>query len=148
MNAHIIVLAINKEGCDNNILFIATRHATSKPNIITALGTLLITIIRFVRLSFFQAIKAAMAKATTTTGKTAEELDSAIKQIVSKAVSSNEIIDIFQAAGVKTPEVSVLSEDFLEEVRGMKHKNLAFEALKKLLNDQVKSIFKRKRRQA
>ncbi len=91
---------------------------------------------------FFQAIKAAMAKATTPSGKTADELNSAIKQIVSKAISSDEIIDVFDAAGLKKPDISILSDEFLEEVRGMKYKNLALEALKKLLNDEIKARFR------
>jgi len=74
--------------------------------------------------------------------KTDTELNSAIKQIVSKAVSSEGVIDVFEAAGMKKPEISVLSDSFLEDVKGMKHKNLAFEALKKLLADQIRIRFK------
>ncbi len=91
---------------------------------------------------FFQAIKAAMVKATTPSGKTYEELNSAIKQIVSKAISSDKIIDVFDAAGLKKPDISILSDEFLEEVKGMKYRNLAIEALKKLLNDEVKARFR------
>ncbi len=93
---------------------------------------------------FFQAIKASIVKNTEVQGKqkTDTELNSAIKQIVSKAVSSGGVIDIFEAAGIKKPEISVLSDSFLDDVKGMKHKNLAFEALRKLLADQIRIRFK------
>ena len=92
---------------------------------------------------FFQAIKSAITK-TTDIKKTDKEIfDTAIKQILSKAVVSDRIVDIFEAAGVKKPDISILSEGFLEEVKEMPQKNLAFEALKKLLNDQIRTISKR-----
>ena len=84
----------------------------------------------------FQTIKAQFIKTTTTPGKTQEELDSAIKQIVSKAITSDKVIDIFDSVGIKKPDISILSDEFLEEVRAMPHKNLAFELLKKLLNSE------------
>jgi type I restriction enzyme R subunit len=89
----------------------------------------------------FVAIKAIMTKSFEQSGKSEESLDSAIKQIVSKAISSDEVVDIFQATGIKKPDVSILSDDFLAEIQGMKHKNLAFEALKKLLNDEIRVRF-------
>lgn len=88
---------------------------------------------------FFQAVRARLAKYETGTGKTEEDLDSAIKQIISKAVASDRVIDIFEAAGLKKPDISILSDEFLAEVKGMPHKNLAFELLKKLLNDEIKA---------
>jgi phage repressor protein C with HTH and peptisase S24 domain len=88
---------------------------------------------------FFQAVRARIAKYETGTGKTDEQLDSAIKQIISKAVVSDKVIDIFEAAGLKKPDISILSDEFLAEVKGMPHKNLAFELLKKLLSDEIKS---------
>lgn len=92
---------------------------------------------------FFQAVKSAISK-TTETGKESEEkFDTAIKQILSKAVISDRIIDIFEAAGIQKPELSILSEGFLAEVKEMPQKNLAFEALKKLLNDEIKIMSKR-----
>ncbi|MEA3347005.1 MAG: DUF3387 domain-containing protein, partial [Candidatus Auribacterota bacterium] len=87
---------------------------------------------------FFQAVRARLAKFETTAGKTEEELDSAIKQIISKAVVSDRVIDIFEAAGLKKPDISILSDEFLDEVKDMPHKNLAFELLKKLLNDEIR----------
>ena len=92
---------------------------------------------------FFQAVKAGLVKTSTTTGKPKEELDSAIRQIISKAIISDEVIDIFDAVGLKKPDISILSDEFLAEVKGMEHKNLAFEVLKKLLNDEIKTRSKR-----
>lgn len=89
---------------------------------------------------FFQSVKSAIVKNTQVAGKIKEEeLDTAISQIVSKAISSDEVIDIFSAAGLKKPDISILSDEFLTEVRGMPHKNLAFEVLHKLLNDEIKT---------
>jgi type I restriction enzyme R subunit len=87
---------------------------------------------------FFQAVKTAIAKSTVTDKKTPDELDHAIRQIVSKAVSSDEVVDIFAAAGLKNPNISILSEEFLAELQGMEHKNLAVELLRKLLKDEIK----------
>jgi len=87
---------------------------------------------------FFQAVKSAIVKNTQTKGFEKEDLDSAINQILSKAIVSDRVIDIFAAAGLKKPDISILSEEFLAEVRDMPQKNLAFEMLKKLLNDEIK----------
>jgi type I restriction enzyme R subunit len=92
---------------------------------------------------FFQAIKSAIAKTTETKKESQEKFDTAIKQILSKAVISDRIIDIFEAAGIQKPELSILSEGFLSEVKEMPQKNLAFEALKKLLNDEIRVISKK-----
>jgi len=88
---------------------------------------------------FFQAIKAAITKHTVVSGKNQEDLDTAIRQIISRAVASDEVVDIFAAAGLKNPDISILSDEFLDEVRGMPHRNLALELLKKLLNDELKT---------
>ncbi|MBI4678966.1 MAG: type I restriction endonuclease subunit R [Elusimicrobia bacterium] len=87
---------------------------------------------------FLQALRAAFVKNTGTDGKDPEDLDSAIQQIVSKAVASDQVVDIFGAAGLQRPDISILSDAFLAEVRGMPQKNLAVEALRKLLNDSIK----------
>ena len=87
---------------------------------------------------FFQAVKSQFIKNTTTAGKTQEELDSAIRQIISKAIVSDKVVDIFDSLGMKKPDISILSDEFLEEIKGMQHRNLAFELLKKLLNDEIK----------
>ncbi|MBV5284053.1 MAG: type I restriction endonuclease subunit R [Paludibacter sp.] len=89
----------------------------------------------------FQAIKARIVKVTESTkgGKSDEEIETAIKQILSDAIVSDEVVDIFDAAGIKKPDISILSDEFMAEIKGMKLKNLAFELLKKLLNDEIKS---------
>jgi len=88
---------------------------------------------------FFQAVRTAITKSTAGDRKASGDLDLAIRQIVSNAVASDQVIDIFAAAGLKNPDISILSDQFLSEVRGMKHKNLAVELLRKLLNDEVKA---------
>ncbi|MBN1245547.1 type I restriction endonuclease subunit R [Candidatus Bathyarchaeota archaeon] len=87
---------------------------------------------------FFQAVRAAIIKSTGTKADQTQDMDTAIKQIVSKAVISDRVIDIFAAAGLKKPNISILSDEFLAEVKEMPQKNLAFEALKKLLNDEIR----------
>lgn len=88
----------------------------------------------------FQAIKTRIVKVTQSErGKTDEEIDTAIKQILSDAIVSDEVIDIFDAAGIKKPDISILSDEFLAEVKGMTHKNLALELLKKLLKGEIKT---------
>lgn len=88
----------------------------------------------------FQAIKARIVKVTESSKtKSDEEIETAIKQILSDAVVADEVIDIFDAAGIKKPDISILSDEFLAEVKGMQHKNLALELLKKLLNDEIKA---------
>jgi type I restriction enzyme, R subunit len=95
-------------------------------------------------ISFFQAIKSRLAKFVGTgSGKTGDDVDTAIRQVVDKALVSEQIIDIFDAAGIKKPDISILSEDFLLEVKSMKHKNIALEILKKLLNDEIKTRTKK-----
>ncbi|MFN6183182.1 MAG: type I restriction endonuclease subunit R, partial [Burkholderiales bacterium] len=92
---------------------------------------------------FFQAIRAALVKSSTGSGVTQQERayfqERAIQQIVSRAVVSTEIVDILAAAGVKTPDISIMSDEFLAEVQQMEKKNLALEALRKLLNDGIRS---------
>lgn len=91
----------------------------------------------------FQALKSSIVKTTSIKTQHGEEYDSAIKQIIEKAVISDRIVDIFEAAGIEKPNISVLSDKFLLEVKGMEEKNLAFEALKKLLNDEISLRFKK-----
>ena len=88
---------------------------------------------------FFQTVRAALAKSAPGTGKTSAERDLAVQQIVSRAVVSTEIIDILEATGLETPDISILSDDFLAEVEGMEKKNLAMEALRKLINGEIRS---------
>ena len=92
---------------------------------------------------FFQSVRAALAKGEASKKKSNEELDHAIRQIVSKAMVSEEVVDIFAAAGLKKPDISILSDEFLAEVQGMPHRNLAVELLQKLLKGEIKSRSKR-----
>ena len=87
--------------------------------------------------AFMQAVRASLAKRAPGEAKTAEELDLAVRQIVSRAVASEGVLDIFTAAGIKKPDISILSDDFLAEVRGMPRRNLAVELLRKLLSGEI-----------
>jgi len=88
--------------------------------------------------AFFQAVKAALVKSQPDKQRTQEEIEHVIRQIISKAVVTDEVIDIFSAAGIKKPDISILSDEFLADVRGMEHKNLAVELLKKLLDGEIR----------
>jgi len=88
---------------------------------------------------FFQAVRASLVKAAPGEAKTEEELDFAVRQIVSRAVSPEGVVDIFAAAGLKKPDISILSDEFLAEVRDMPQRNLAAELLRKLLNGEIQS---------
>jgi len=89
--------------------------------------------------ALFQAVKSRLVKFVGGgTGRTDIDIETAIKQIVDEALSSDKVIDIFDAAGIKKPEISIISEEFLLEIKGMKHQNLALELLKKILNDEIK----------
>jgi type I restriction enzyme R subunit len=88
----------------------------------------------------FQEIRSMLAKSVGSDDqRDSYALDTAIKQLVSRAVASTEVMDIFQAVGMDRPDISILSEEFLAEVRNLKQKNLAFELLKRLLNDEIKA---------
>jgi len=90
--------------------------------------------------SFFQAVKARLSKFDITgAGKSDEEIETAIRQVIDEALVSEQVVDVFDAAGIKRPDISILSEEFLMDIKNMKHKNLALETLKKLLNDEIKS---------
>jgi HsdR family type I site-specific deoxyribonuclease len=88
--------------------------------------------------AFFQAVRAVLAKSTPGERKSDEELDHAIRQIISKAMVSDEVVDIFAAVGLKKPDISILSDEFLAEVHGMPQRNLAVELLRKLLSGEIK----------
>ena len=87
--------------------------------------------------AFFQAVRSVLAKRAVGEARAEEELDMAIRQIVSRAVASEGVVDIFAAAGLEKPDISILSEEFLAEVRGMKRRNLAVELLRKLLKGEL-----------
>jgi len=88
---------------------------------------------------FFQAVKARLAKFDSTgNGYSNDDIETTIRQVIDKALVSEKVIDVFDAAGIKKPDISILSEEFLAELKGHKHKNIALEVLKKLLNDELK----------
>lgn len=90
--------------------------------------------------AFFQAVKARLCKFNERgTGHTDEEIETTIRQVIDKALVSEKVIDIFDAAGIKKPDISILSEEFLMELKGMEHKNIAMEVLRKLLEDEIKA---------
>src|SRR5439155_11579279 len=88
-------------------------------------------------------VRAVLAKGAPGERKTDEELDHAIRQIISKAVVTGEVVDIFTAAGLKKPDISILSDEFLSEVRGLPQRNLAVELLRKLLSGEIKTRARR-----
>ncbi len=88
---------------------------------------------------FFQTVRAALAKGAPTGGGSSAERDLAVRQIVSRAVVSTDIVDILEAAGLDAPDISILSDEFLAEIQGMEQKNLALEALRKLINGELRS---------
>lgn len=92
---------------------------------------------------FFQSVKAFIQKFEDTGGfggPTDNDYDQAIKQLVSEAVVPDKVINIFDAAGIKIPNISILSDEFLDEVKGLEHKNVALELLKKILNDEIRTM--------
>lgn len=94
-------------------------------------------------LAFFQAVRAAITKHTTVNRRLEDEQrEYALRQIISKAVVSDEVVDIFAAAGVRKPNISILSDEFLEDVRRMNERNLAVELLERLLRDEIKARFR------
>ncbi|MEM4091162.1 MAG: type I restriction endonuclease subunit R [Thermoplasmatales archaeon] len=92
---------------------------------------------------FFQALRSALIKNTETRRVDSGESETAIRQLLSRAIVSDRVIDIFAAAGLKNPDISILSDEFLAEVRDMPQRNLAFEMLRKLLNDQIRIRMKK-----
>jgi type I restriction enzyme R subunit len=92
---------------------------------------------------FLQATKASNAKTTARTGKSQAARDHAVQQLGTEAITPEGIIDIFQAAGLKNPDISVLSDDFLAEVRDLPQKNVAVELLRKLIEDEIRTRLRR-----
>jgi type I restriction enzyme R subunit len=92
------------------------------------------------QVGFFQTVRNGIVKAVPSEGegRDADELDSALRQIVSRAITADEVIDIYAAAGLKSPDISILSDQFLEEIRDLPQPNLALQMLRKLLNDEIK----------
>jgi type I restriction enzyme R subunit len=129
---HILGLDKGKERFSNEVMLLSKAFALSIPKE-EALAVK-------EEVAFFQAVKARLQKFTVGNGEgTSEDLGGVIKRIVDRAIYSDEVIDIFDAAGMKKPEISILSEEFLKEIKGMRHRNLAVELLKKILNDEIRS---------
>jgi len=128
---HILSLDDGKNRFVKQVLLLSKAYALSVPNdeamaITDAVG-------------FFQAIKARLTKFTPSGGgKSDDEIETAIRQIVDKAVVSEDVIDVFDAAGIKKPDISILSDEFLADIKGMSRRNLAIELLKKILADEIK----------
>ena len=93
--------------------------------------------------AFFQMVKAVLNKSIDREAKSFDDMEHAIRQLISKAVATDQVVDVFAAAGLKRPDISILSEDFLHEVRNMKEKNLAVEMLRKLLEGEIKTRSKK-----
>lgn len=101
---------------------------------------------RRAEINYFLAVKASISKTKAEGeqgGPTEADYDQAIKQIVSGALIADEVTEVFKLAGLDKPDISILSDHFLEEVKEMEHKNLALETLKKLLNDEIKLMSER-----
>jgi len=126
---HILAQEDGKDRCLNAVRELSQAFALSVPHDET-------TRIRD-DVGFFQAVRAALSKRAEGEARPEEELDFAVRQIISQAVAAGGVMDIFAAAGLDKPDISVLSEEFLAEVQGMRHRNLAVELLEKLLKGEV-----------
>jgi type I restriction enzyme R subunit len=90
--------------------------------------------------AFFQAVKARLVKFESSGEETSEvDIETSIRQVIDKALVSDQVIDVFDAAGIKKPDISILSDEFLAELKDHEHQNIALEVLRKLLNDELKS---------
>ena len=132
---HILGLPAGKTRFVKEVSLLGQAYALSKPSD-EALNNA-------EEIAFFQAIKARLCKFESDRQEGKERYDSVIKNIVSTAISSDKVVDIFESAGMEKPDISILSDDFLQEVKSMQYKNVALELLKKLLNDEVRVRTKR-----
>jgi len=112
------------------VTLLSQAYALSKPHKVTFENA--------EEIAFFQAVKARITKFETNGEGSKNNYESVIKNIVDSALYSEKVIDIFDAAGLAKPEISILSEEFLKEIQGMKYKNVAIELLKKILSDEIK----------
>ena len=126
---HILAQEDGKDRCIQAVRVLSQAFALAVPHE-TALG---------IRedVGFFQAVQAVLAKSAPSAARSGAELDHAVRQIISRAVASEGVLDIFAAAGLKKPDISVLSDEFLAEVKGMPQRNLAVELLQKLLKGEL-----------
>ncbi|MCY4614717.1 MAG: type I restriction endonuclease subunit R [Nitrospira sp.] len=126
---HVLAQENGKERCLQSVLALSQAFALAVPHA------------EAIRIrddvAFFQAVRAVLAKRAPAEARPEEELDHAVRQIISRAVSSEGVIDIFAAAGLEKPDLSILSDEFLAEVRGMPQRNLAVELLQKLLKGEL-----------
>ncbi|MBV5325173.1 MAG: DUF3387 domain-containing protein, partial [Rhodospirillaceae bacterium] len=128
---HILAQRDGKERCLAAVTELSKAFALSVPHAET-------TRIRD-DVGFFQAVRAQLAKGNSDASRSDEELDHAIRQIISKSLVADGVVDIFSAAGIKKPDISILSDEFLAEVRHMPYRNLAVELLQKLLKGEIKA---------
>ena len=126
---HVLAQEDGKERCLNAVRELSQAFALAVPHPET----------KRIRddVGFFQAVRAALTKRAATEARSDEELDLAVRQIISRAVASEGVVDIFAAAGLDKPDISVLSDEFLAQVQGMPYRNLAVELLQKLLRGEV-----------
>ena len=126
---HVLVQEDGKERCQNAVRELSQAFALAVPHPETFR----------IRddVGFFQAVRAALSKRATGEARPEEDLDLAVRQIISRAVASEGVLDIFAAAGLDKPDISVLSDEFLAEVQGMPQRNLAVELLQKLLKGEL-----------
>jgi len=132
---HVLGLPDGKARFVKEVSLLGQAYALSKPSDEAMKNT--------EEIAFFQAVKARLCKFEGDRHEGKDQYDSVIKSIVSTAISSDEVVDIFDAAGIDKPDISILSDEFLQEVKSMQYKNVALELLKKLLNDEVKVRTKR-----
>ena len=126
---HVLAQEDGKERCLNAVRELSQAFALAVPHLETFR----------IRddVGFFQAVRAALSKRATGEARPEEDLDLAVRQIISRAVASEGVVDIFAAAGLDKPDISVLSDEFLAEVQGMPQRNLAVELLQKLLKGEL-----------
>lgn len=127
---YVIGLENGKSRFIKEVTLLSKAYALSKPH--------KVTVDNAEEIAFFQAVKARLTKFETEGNEGENNYESVIKNIIDDALYSDKVIDIFDAAGIEKPDLSVLSEEFLQEIQGMKYKNVAIELLKKLLNDEIK----------
>jgi type I restriction enzyme R subunit len=133
---HILNLDDGKERFNREVAHLSQAFALSMPHERAAA-------IRD-KVAFFQALRSRLVKFDTAgRGRSAAEIETAIRQVIDKAIVSDKVVDVFDAAGIKKPDISILSDEFIEEIKAMKHRSLAFELLKKLLNDEIRNRSKK-----
>lgn len=131
----ILGIADGKNRFVKEVTLLSQAYALAKPDKVTFENA--------EEIAFFQAVKARLSKFETTGDANSKDYESVIKHIVDASISSEQVVDIFGAAGLEKPDISILSEEFLQEVQGMEYKNVALELLKKILSDEISLKSKR-----